>query len=199
MTEQKSKTPLRRAVDYLISKGKLDADKDLTERFNLSASTISGYLNGVPGKNFVRDFEKEFEISLKDFEKDELPKGDKPSEDQQITIADLRALIYSNKTLVESNKVLVDNNKTLVDAHKDITTVVERRSRIAVQAIEHGLIHSPQDDVPMIGDLLVSIADEVLDKKPQSKTELLALLSKVYSDHVQNTVLQEGIQKSSGT
>lgn len=66
------RTPLRKAVDWLIYEGKIEQDKDLQEIFELSASTISAYITGKPGKDFVRRFEKYFELNLKDFEQHEV-------------------------------------------------------------------------------------------------------------------------------
>lgn len=71
MTNKDNRTPLRKAVDWLISEGKIQQDKDLQQIFGLSKSTISAYLTGKPGKRFVNDFQKKFELSLERFEDEE--------------------------------------------------------------------------------------------------------------------------------
>jgi predicted transcriptional regulator len=58
MDKEKKRTKLRKAVDWLISEGKIKQDKDLQEIFKLSKSTISEYINGKPGKNFITEFDK---------------------------------------------------------------------------------------------------------------------------------------------
>lgn len=84
MEEQKEKTPLRKAVDYLISIGKLSMDKDLIGKFGIgSKSTISEYLNGKPGKEFLRKFEEEFGIKVSDFE-DSSKKKTEPTFHEQL-------------------------------------------------------------------------------------------------------------------
>lgn len=75
-TDKDTRTPMRKAVDWLIYEGKIKQDKDLQEIFNKSKSTISAYLTGRPGKNFVNQFEKHFGLSLKEFETKELDMTD---------------------------------------------------------------------------------------------------------------------------
>jgi len=67
MPEGKIKTPLRKAIDFLVASGKIDSDADLAEIFKLSKGTISTYINTKPGKDFKERFEEYFEIKLDDF------------------------------------------------------------------------------------------------------------------------------------
>lgn len=87
MTKQDNRTPMRKAVDWLISEGKINQDKDLQEIFKLSKSTISAYLTGKPGKRFVNDFQKYFGISLKKFEEEGNSRGLNGRQSKQITEA----------------------------------------------------------------------------------------------------------------
>lgn len=83
-------TPLRRAVKWLRDQRIIKRDNDLVEIFGLSKSTISSYLNGKPGVDFVIEFEKHFNISLKEFEKGATPL---PKRNQSDEIAVLNARI----------------------------------------------------------------------------------------------------------
>jgi hypothetical protein len=62
---------MRKAVDWLISEGRIKQDKDLQDIFGYSKSTISAYLTGRPGKKFVNEFQKKFGINLKEFEENQ--------------------------------------------------------------------------------------------------------------------------------
>jgi hypothetical protein len=130
MKTSKKDTPLRRAVEWLKKEGRINRDNDLATMFQLDKSTISTYLNGVPGIDFRLQFEKKFGISLKDFEKPkdgELAAGEPESsygnQDQAILL-----LSESNRRLSEiiikqtdvhyeearTNRILAEVNSTIV-------------------------------------------------------------------------------------
>lgn len=95
MEKEVKRTPMRKAVDRLIADGRIKQDKDLQKIFNLGRSTISAYLNGTPGKAFVREFEKYFELSLKEFEEND--KGISP-----MSLTEIGQHIIDIKVVVES-------------------------------------------------------------------------------------------------
>lgn len=78
MKPDNERTPLRKAVDWLIAKGKISKDADLIDIMELSKGTISSYLSGRPGKAFIEKFQTKFGLNLADFEEEKEPevKGD---------------------------------------------------------------------------------------------------------------------------
>lgn len=102
MKKGKKPTPLRRAVEWLKNERKLARDNDLMGLFNLSKSTISGYLSGKASPEFETEFEKKFGISLKDFQ-DEPDTGTKNhtplSQGEKHTI---ESLLANNRLLGEA-------------------------------------------------------------------------------------------------
>ncbi len=68
MKTEKKETPLRKAVNHLKYIGKIRKDEDLSGIFKLAKNTISTYLNGKPGKKFLKDFESHFNIKVSTFE-----------------------------------------------------------------------------------------------------------------------------------
>lgn len=119
---KKNLTPLRKAVNYLIGKGVIQTDSDLGKEFNLSPGTISTYLNGKPGKEFVRNFETKFKINLKDFE-GEFKGESKKNELYGITMPETIQLIMNmyamNKVILSGIAEILANQK-----EKNVTLVL---------------------------------------------------------------------------
>lgn len=60
---------LIKAVQYLYGKGIISKDKDIAEKMKYNKATVSSYINGKAkaSAEFERNFEKTFNIKLKDF------------------------------------------------------------------------------------------------------------------------------------
>lgn len=141
-------TPMRRAVDWLIKEGKIEQDSDLVELFDLSKSTISGYINYSPGKNFKARFERHFGISLEmfdDFHQNELANykstdmnthddttanKKKPEETYMETISDLSKigvnLSETNKDLSAAQKDTALANRILAENQRELIEILKR-------------------------------------------------------------------------
>lgn len=111
MSKKQKRTPLRKAVDYLISKGEIANDTELAEKFGLSKGTISTYLNGKPGVKFLVEFEKKFKLSLSDFENEE---SFTASSSEKTLGEALIKLIDINKNQSDARLKEADNNSRLI-------------------------------------------------------------------------------------
>lgn len=60
---------LVKAVQYLYGKGIISKDKDIADRMKYNKATVSSYINGKAkaSAEFERQFEKAFNVKLKDF------------------------------------------------------------------------------------------------------------------------------------
>lgn len=129
------KTPLRKAVDYLISIGKLEQDKDLAEKYGLTQGTVSAYLSGTPGKDFVKNVQRDFEINLNDFEKGSAPIKKELTENEEVSIQTLYKLANANEKLADANQRL-----TIMLQKNDITVSVGQQSLEVSDTMMEGLL-----------------------------------------------------------
>lgn len=60
---------LIKAVQYLYGKGIISKDKDIADKMKYNKATVSSYINGKAkaSAEFERNFEKTFNVKLKDF------------------------------------------------------------------------------------------------------------------------------------
>lgn len=117
MNEQK-RTPLRKAVDWLIYEGKIKQDKDLQAIFKLKKSTISAYLGGKPGKKFVNEFQKYFELSLEEFE------------EKEISMADLSKYIVETHAMMRVLTAKLIDDKSLKDAERIVNRLLDEENKV---------------------------------------------------------------------
>lgn len=61
---------LIKAVQYLYGKGIISKDKDIADKMKYNKATVSSYINGKTkaSAEFERNFEKAFNVKLKDFQ-----------------------------------------------------------------------------------------------------------------------------------
>lgn len=70
MKEGSHNRALKLAVKHLRTSGKIRWDKDIAEKTGYSKGTVSEYLRGIEpaSQEFTKEFEKQFGISLEDFQ-----------------------------------------------------------------------------------------------------------------------------------
>lgn len=96
---------LIKAVQYLYGKGIISKDKDIADRMKYNKATVSSYINGKSkaSAEFERNFEKTFNIKLKDFSKGGSQETiEKPDAMQLLTesLLQVKAEIQANRQMM---------------------------------------------------------------------------------------------------
>jgi predicted transcriptional regulator len=166
------KTPLRKAVDYLKSEKLIEQDGDLAKKYGLTPGTVSSYLSGKPGKDFVKNFERDFEISLKDFEEDDVPKYKTATQNEKLSVQTLYKLANANEKLADANQrltIMLQKNETTANAGQQ----------------------TPEVSDAMIDGLLGLINDVSQGKKFASKREALTAIHNALHGSLQNETARD--------
>ena len=182
MGEEKERTLLRKAVDWLISEGKLKNDAELAEVFSLSKGTISTYLNGKPGKEFILNFQTKFGINLSDFDERRQNRSNPPAQKastDHISNQAILNLTESNKLMAEANKIQSEANRIQAEANKTLAES-NRQLMDMLKVTGHGSEQMPASVAAKFEDLLELLSEVASGKKFESPQEAGAVLRRQF-------------------
>ena len=183
------KTPLREAVNWLKKERIIKRDNDLVDIFKLKKSTISTYLNGKAGLDFLEEFEKYFKISLKKFEginttgtkinevdiKKDTAGITPPERPRDLSAETIRDLARSCAGLSDAVKIMANNNQELIQMQKINSGAAPNIHELIypylrkISGVLAEKYHLQFDDVLVeLGTLLV---EDLLEKKGQGNVD----------------------------
>lgn len=124
---------LIKAIQHLYGIGVITKDKDIADKTGYNKATVSSYSNGraKASLDFIRTFEKTFDLSLEDFSKDGKKEVIKKSDAMQLITEN----IFQIKAEIQTNRQLMI----------EILSAVSSRSVMDVQMmteklLEHNLV-----------------------------------------------------------
>lgn len=130
---------LIKAVQYLYGKGIISKDKDIADKMKYNKATVSSYINGKTkaSAEFERNFEKTFNLKLKDFApggKDEII--EQPDAMQLLTenLLLIKAEIQTNRQMMIETLAAVSNRSV-----SDVQLMAEKLLQHNLTKIVHEL------------------------------------------------------------
>lgn len=130
---------LIKAVQYLYGKGIISKDKDIADKMKYNKATVSSYINGKAkaSAEFERNFEKTFNIKLKDFQpggKEEIIEQPDAIQLMTETLLQLKAEIQTNRQMMIETLAAVQNRSV-----SDVQVMAEKLLQHNLVKILHEL------------------------------------------------------------
>lgn len=174
MSEASIADQLRKAVNVLVYRGKIKTDGDIAGRLKYSKGTVSAYLSGTsrPSKAFVKKFEKEFELSLKEINGGSSPDAETETAKQNHRDPTTEELLQSYRDMIQQLKHSIERTERHNDILQDMVQS-NLRTVLKNQAIHEAAMEARQDTILSLMAKDEADLDKIFDTVYKSEVQKL--------------------------